>query len=277
MERRRIRNGLLALLAAGVVAGYVRMLPSPLFDAPYSTVWYARGGELLGARVAEDGQWRFPPGTALSDKYLRAVVEYEDRRFYRHPGVSLPALVRAAEQNRRAGEVVSGGSTLTMQLVRLSRGNPPRTVGDARHAHRVELFEGGDSGALCGSCAVRRKCGGGRGGGVALFRTCAGSVVVGRGGCARGAAQFAGSDPSGTGARGAVGETESAARPAAGRAGAGHAGVRGGAGRTAARCAGAVAAACASAGGSAGCGQGVAHDGGLYASGAGAADSGRIR
>lgn len=130
MKRRRIRNLVWLALAAGTTVGYVRLLPKPLFDAPYSTVLYARGGELLGARVAKDGQWRFPPGAALSDKYLRAVVEYEDRRFYRHPGVSLPALVRAAEQNRRAGGVVSGGSTLTMQLVRLSRGNPPRTVAE---------------------------------------------------------------------------------------------------------------------------------------------------
>ncbi len=130
MKRRRIRNLVWFALAAGATVGYVRLLPKPLFDAPYSTVLYARDGELLGARVAKDGQWRFPPGAALSDKYLRAVVEYEDRRFYRHPGVSLPALVRAAEQNRRAGGVVSGGSTLTMQLVRLSRGNPPRTVAE---------------------------------------------------------------------------------------------------------------------------------------------------
>lgn len=125
-----LRNRLLLVGALLALAAYALMLPRPLFDTPYSTVLYARDGELLGAQVARDGQWRFPPGHALPDKYARAVVEYEDRRFYRHAGVSLPAIVRAARQNWRAGEVVSGGSTLTMQLVRLSRGNPPRTVGE---------------------------------------------------------------------------------------------------------------------------------------------------
>ena len=125
-----LRNRLLLVGALLALAAYALMLPRPLFDTPYSTVLYARDGELLGAQVARDGQWRFPPGHALPDKYARAVVEYEDRRFYRHAGVSLPAIVRAARQNWRAGEVVSGGSTLTMQLVRLSRGNPPRTGGE---------------------------------------------------------------------------------------------------------------------------------------------------
>ncbi len=119
------------VVVAAVIGGYAGVLPRRLFDAPYSTVLYARDGALLGARVAGDGQWRFPPGGGeLAEKYVRAVVEYEDRRFFRHGGVSVPAVARAARQNWLAGEVVSGGSTLTMQLVRLSRGNPPRTVGE---------------------------------------------------------------------------------------------------------------------------------------------------
>lgn len=129
-RRHKLRRASIFILLAATAAGYALLLPRPLFEAPYSTVLYARGGELLGAKVAADGQWRFPPGDALPRKYARAVVEYEDRRFYRHAGVSLPSIVRAARQNYAAGEVVSGGSTLTMQLVRLSRGNPPRTVGE---------------------------------------------------------------------------------------------------------------------------------------------------
>lgn len=129
-RRHRLRRALIITLLAAPAAGYALLLPRPLFDAPYSTVLYARGGELLGAKVAADGQWRFPGPGVVPDKYARAVVEYEDRRFHRHGGVSVPAVVRAAVQNYRAGKVVSGGSTLTMQLVRLSRGNPPRTVGE---------------------------------------------------------------------------------------------------------------------------------------------------
>lgn len=124
------RTAWIGIFFIAALVGYALSLPRPLFDTPYSTVLYARGGELLGARVAADGQWRFPPGHDLPEKYVRAVVEYEDRRFFRHAGVSLPAVVRAVRQNVRAGRVVSGGSTLTMQLVRLSRGNPPRTVGE---------------------------------------------------------------------------------------------------------------------------------------------------
>lgn len=129
-RRYQLFTALAGTVLAAAAVWYALLLPRSLFDTPYSTVLYARGGELLGAKVAGDGQWRFPPAASVPDKYARAVVEYEDRRFERHGGVSLPAVVRAAVQNYRAGEVVSGGSTLTMQLVRLSRGNPPRTVGE---------------------------------------------------------------------------------------------------------------------------------------------------
>lgn len=125
---RRLFRLLLGIVTVTLATGYVLMLPRPLFEVPYSTVLYARDGALLHARVAADGQWRFPPGNHLPEKYVEAVVEYEDHHFFRHPGISLPAVVRAAMQNWRAEAVVSGGSTLTMQLVRLSRGNPPRTV-----------------------------------------------------------------------------------------------------------------------------------------------------
>lgn len=125
---RRLFRLLLGIVTVTLATGYVLMLPRPLFEVPYSTVLYARDGALLHARVAADGQWRFPPGNHLPEKYVEAVVEYEDHHFFCHPGISLPAVVRAALQNWRAEAVVSGGSTLTMQLVRLSRGNPPRTV-----------------------------------------------------------------------------------------------------------------------------------------------------
>ncbi|MDX1670732.1 MAG: penicillin-binding protein 1C [Balneolaceae bacterium] len=103
-------------------------LPDPLFDEPYSTVLQDRQGNLLGAKIATDGQWRFPPGNAVPIKYRRALLEFEDQRFYSHPGVDPLAIARALKQNIKAGRVVSGGSTLTMQVIRLSKDNPPRTV-----------------------------------------------------------------------------------------------------------------------------------------------------
>ncbi|MBD5164147.1 MAG: penicillin-binding protein 1C [Bacteroidales bacterium] len=97
-------------------------LPSHLFEGvPYSTVVTDCHGDLLGARVADDGQWRFPPGDSLPEKFVRAVVEYEDRSFYSHCGVSARGIGRAIVQNVSHGRVVSGGSTITMQTIRLHR------------------------------------------------------------------------------------------------------------------------------------------------------------
>ena len=98
-------------------------LPEDLFeDVTYSTVVEDCNGKLLGARIADDGQWRFPVCDSLPAKFSSALVEFEDRRFYEHDGVSLRALARALMQNFRNGRVVSGASTISMQVIRLSRG-----------------------------------------------------------------------------------------------------------------------------------------------------------
>ncbi len=117
--RRKIVLSLLIVL----LLGYLFCLPGRLFDPPYSTVVTDRNGELLGARVAEDGQWRFPPTANVPDKYAVCLIQFEDRHFYSHPGVNPLALGRALVQNVREGRIVSGGSTLTMQVIRLSRQN----------------------------------------------------------------------------------------------------------------------------------------------------------
>ncbi len=122
----RRRKALLALTLAGVVA-FWGALPEPLFDKPLSRVLLDREGGLLGARIAADEQWRFPPGE-VPERFRTAIVEFEDRRFARHPGVDPLAVARAAWLNLREGRVVSGGSTLSMQVIRLARDNPPRTL-----------------------------------------------------------------------------------------------------------------------------------------------------
>ena len=97
-------------------------IPEDLFeDVAYSTVVEDCNGKLLGARIAHDGQWRFPVCDTLPEKFVTALIEFEDTRFYKHDGVSLRALARAMEQNIRNGRVVSGGSTISMQVIRLSR------------------------------------------------------------------------------------------------------------------------------------------------------------
>ncbi len=117
--RRKILLSLLILL----LLGYLFCLPGTLFDPPYSTVVTDRNGELLGARVAADGQWRFPPTASVPDKYAVCLIQFEDRHFYSHPGVNPLALGRAMVQNVRERRIVSGGSTVTMQVIRLSRQN----------------------------------------------------------------------------------------------------------------------------------------------------------
>ena len=107
---------------AGLGVAWLCCLPRELFrDVSYSTVVESAEGELLGARIAADEQWRFPPCDTVPARYATALVQFEDRAFRWHPGVNPVALVRAAVDNIRAGHVVSGGSTLTMQVIRLSR------------------------------------------------------------------------------------------------------------------------------------------------------------
>lgn len=118
------RKTTLAVIVLGV-AGYLFCLPEQLFQVPYSTVVTDRNGELLGARIAADGQWRFPPRTtATPRKMAQCLIAFEDRNFYRHWGVDLPALARALYQNIQKKHIVSGGSTLTMQTIRLARKRP---------------------------------------------------------------------------------------------------------------------------------------------------------
>jgi penicillin-binding protein 1C len=113
-------------LAAGAII-YFFSLPSILFNDPYSTVLDDRQGNLLNASIASDGQWRFPFTTEVPTKFSEALLLTEDKRFYHHFGVDVLALSRAMRQNIKAGKVISGGSTLSMQVIRLSRKNKLRT------------------------------------------------------------------------------------------------------------------------------------------------------
>ncbi|MGB2338013.1 MAG: transglycosylase domain-containing protein, partial [Alcanivorax sp.] len=126
-----LRRSILTLLIIAVPMGVALQfwpLPERLTHTPYATLMLDRNDRLLGARIAADEQWRFVPVEVLPDKYRRALLSYEDKRFFAHPGVDPLAIARAAWLNARAGRVVSGGSTLTMQLARLLRDDPPRTL-----------------------------------------------------------------------------------------------------------------------------------------------------
>ena len=103
-------------------------LPRPLFQDPTSTVLLDRNGDLLGAQIATDGQWRFPVLDTVPAKFAAAIIEFEDRRFYAHWGIDPRGIGRAIEQNIRNGKVVSGGSTISMQVIRMARRGKPRNV-----------------------------------------------------------------------------------------------------------------------------------------------------
>lgn len=114
---------------AAVLSALHLWVPRPLFDAPTSTVVTDCHGELLGARIATDEQWRFPLTDSVSDKFEKCIVTYEDRRFRYHPGIDPIAVCRAFAGNLTAGKVQQGGSTLTMQVARMARGHRSRSLG----------------------------------------------------------------------------------------------------------------------------------------------------
>ncbi|WP_373553877.1 penicillin-binding protein 1C [Haliscomenobacter sp.] len=107
---------------------YIFCLPYPLFDVPVSQVVEDVHFELLSARIAADGQWRFPEPDSIPEVYIQSLIEFEDQNFYHHQGVDPFALLRAVFQNLSHGRIVSGGSTISMQVIRMAKGNPARSI-----------------------------------------------------------------------------------------------------------------------------------------------------
>lgn len=120
------------------------MVPMPRFNKPCSTVVLASDGQLLGARIAADGQWRFPLGDTIPEKFKTCLIQFEDQYFYYHPGVNIIAIGRSLAQNIKAKRVVSGGSTLSMQVARMAGNGRKRSIGnkflEMLSAIKLELF-----------------------------------------------------------------------------------------------------------------------------------------
>lgn len=125
-SRKYILIALVTLLFLFVVSGL--FVPRPLFNTTYSTVLESSDGQLLGARIAEDEQWRFPAVDSVPLKYERCLLNFEDSYFYAHPGINLFSIGRAFVQNIKAGKIISGGSTITMQVCRLARKQKARSL-----------------------------------------------------------------------------------------------------------------------------------------------------
>jgi len=114
-------GGAVALIAVGCGSWVYALGPAPMGeDLDYSHVVLDRNGHLLRAYATKEGRWRLPETPeAVDPLFLKMLFAYEDRRFYEHHGVDLLAMTRAAFQLVTEGHIVSGGSTLTMQVARL--------------------------------------------------------------------------------------------------------------------------------------------------------------
>ena len=124
-------GGAIALLAASAVAWVVSLGPVPLEGVrEISTTIVDRNGRLLRAYAMDDGRWRLPVKASEVDPgYIDVLLAFEDKRFRDHHGVDPLALGRAAWQFATHGRIVSGGSTITMQVARLIEPRRDRSIG----------------------------------------------------------------------------------------------------------------------------------------------------
>jgi len=106
---------------------YAFCLPKELFNNPTSTVITSKNNELLGALIATDGQWRFPKNDSVPQKFETCLLQFEDEYFYKHPGFNPVSIFKALKENIQSKKVKRGGSTITQQVIRLSRKGKPRT------------------------------------------------------------------------------------------------------------------------------------------------------
>jgi len=121
----------IAAAAAGGAAGLVQSFgPPPLGDnLDLSATVLDRDGRLLRAYLTKEGRWRLPATREDVDpRFLEALLAYEDKRFFSHHGVDPLAMMRAARQLVSQGHIVSGGSTLSMQVARLLEPRRERSV-----------------------------------------------------------------------------------------------------------------------------------------------------
>jgi len=133
-----ILTGILLLFSAFI------LIPSVRFPNDYSQVILDKDGKILRIFLNRKQMWQLPPSKyPIPQKLKTAVLQFEDRYFYDHPGVNVFALARALFQNIKQGKVVSGASTITMQVARLSRPKArtyPNKLLELMQALKLELF-----------------------------------------------------------------------------------------------------------------------------------------
>ncbi len=144
IKKHKIKTVVLAVL----LLAYYFCLPKQLFKDPTATVITSANNELLGAQIAKDGQWRFPQNDSVPEKFKTCIIQFEDEYFYKHPGFNPISIFKALKQNLQSGEVKRGGSTITQQVIRLSRKGQSRTyfekIKEMILATRLEFRENKD-------------------------------------------------------------------------------------------------------------------------------------
>lgn len=123
IKAHKIKTGIVVIL----LIAYYFCLPNLLFTDPTATVIESNSYELLGAKIADDGQWRFPKSDSIPDKLKTCILQFEDEYFYKHLGFNPVSIFKALKQNINSGSVKRGGSTITQQVIRLSRKGQSRT------------------------------------------------------------------------------------------------------------------------------------------------------
>lgn len=120
-------NKIKSMVILVLLVAYYFCLPKELFKDPTTSVITSESNELLGALIADDGQWRFPVNDSVPDKFKVCILKFEDEYFYQHPGFNPVSIFKALKGNLSSGTVKRGGSTLTQQVIRLSRKGQSRT------------------------------------------------------------------------------------------------------------------------------------------------------
>lgn len=134
----------LALIFLFLLVQYITFPFAAVRHRPVSLVVTDRNGFLMRGKLSADGEWRLAIPFAEMGRWMpEVVVALEDRRFWTHSGVDLPAILRAAAQNYGESRVVSGGSTITSQVIRLSVPRERTVLNKAKEfwqATTLELF-----------------------------------------------------------------------------------------------------------------------------------------
>lgn len=123
IKKRKKRSVLLLIL----LIWYYFSLPKVLFNDPTTTIIESKNGYLLGAKIADDGQWRFPNTNDIPQKFKTCIIEFEDAYYYKHFGFNPISIAKAFKENLKSKSIKRGGSTLTQQVIRLSRKGKKRT------------------------------------------------------------------------------------------------------------------------------------------------------